>query len=51
MNRRLAGFLFLGTCVVLAVLLVTRRIGAVFGCFAFAAALAVCGGLSRGFRR
>lgn len=51
MNRRLAGFLFLGTCAILAFLLITHKIGALVSGFVFALALVVFGGLSRGFRR
>lgn len=51
MNGRTAGLVFLGVCVILALLLLTRTIGPVLSGAIFAIALAVLGGLSRGFRR
>lgn len=51
MNRRTASFLFLTICVVLALLLLTGRIGPETTGWAFAIALVVIGLLSRGFSR
>ncbi len=51
MNGRVAGFLFLGVCLILAVLLLTRTITPLVSGTVFAAALVVFGGLSRGFGR
>ncbi len=50
MSRRVALGLYLGVCVVLAALLVTKAIAPVVGGGIFAIALVVLGGLSRGFR-
>ena len=51
MDRKLAGFLFLGVCVVIAALLLMQTISIVIGSAVFAIALAVLGGLSGGFRK
>lgn len=51
MDRRTAGMIFLGTCLTLAVLLLTRTITPITSGWAFAVALALLGGASRGFRR
>jgi hypothetical protein len=51
MRRRPALSLFLGTCVVLALLLVTGAIRPVVAGGLFAIALVAFGGLSRGFTR
>jgi hypothetical protein len=51
MNGRLASLLFLGVCIVLAVLLLNHSIKPVVSGAIFAGALVVLGGLSRGFRR
>jgi hypothetical protein len=50
MSRNLALVLFLATCLVLAVLLLTQSISPIVGSSIFAVALVVFGGLSRGFR-
>jgi hypothetical protein len=51
MNRKYAGFIFLGICILLAILLLTRLISPlVSGCL-FAVALVVLGLLSGGFRK
>jgi hypothetical protein len=51
MKGKPAALLFLGICVVLAALLLTRCITSMMGSLAFALALLVLGGLSRGFKR
>ena len=51
MNRKPAGLLFLGVCVALAVLLLTRTIPPVVSGAVFALALVTFGCLSRGFRK
>jgi len=51
MNRRTAGLLFLGVCIILAALLLTQRITPVASAAVFAVALVLFGLLSRGFRR
>ena len=43
MDRKVAGLAFLGVCIVLAVLLVTRRIGIVVSGALFAVALVLLG--------
>ncbi len=50
MNRKAAGFLFLAVCIGLAVLLILGVITPIVSACAFAIALAILGGLSRGFR-
>ena len=51
MNSKVARFLFLGVCVVLAALLLIRAISIVVGAAVFAVALVVLGGAFGGFRR
>lgn len=51
MNRRTAGFSFLGVCVILALLLVTETITPLISGGIFAGALVILGVLSRGFRK
>ena len=51
MTGRTASFVFLAFCVVLALLLLTGRIGAATTGWAFAIAMVVLGVLSRGFGR
>ncbi len=51
MRGRTAGFLFLGICIILAVLLLTEIIKPVLSGALFAAALVLLGGFSGGFRR
>ncbi len=51
MKGRIAGFLFLGICVLLAILLLAGAISPVVSGALFAAALVVLGGFSGGFRR
>lgn len=51
MNGRVAGFIFLAICVVLAILLLTRAIKPLSSGIIFAVALVVLGILSGGFRR
>ena len=50
-NSKVARFLFLGVCVVLAVLLLIRAISIVVSAAVFAVALVVLGGAFGGFRR
>ncbi len=51
MDGKVAAFAFLIVCLVLAVLLFLRAISPVASGAVFAIALALLGGLSRGFRR
>ncbi len=51
MTRNLALSLFLGTCILLAILLITRVITPLVSGIIFAAALVLFGGLSGGFRK
>ena len=51
MNRKLASFLLLSTCIILAVLLLTHLMSSFVSAIIFAIALVVFGGLSRGFRK
>ena len=51
MDRKVAGFVFLGVCVVLAVLLLMQVITPVISAALFAIALVVVGGASAGFRK
>jgi hypothetical protein len=51
MTRKLALSLFLGTCILLAILLITRVITPLVSGIIFAVALVLFGGLSRGFRK
>lgn len=51
MKGKTAGFVFLGICVILAVLLLTKAITPFQSGTAFAIALILLGGLSAGFRK
>ena len=51
MDRRIAAFIFLIVCVVLAALLLVHVITPVIASAVFAVALAIFGGASAGFRR
>jgi hypothetical protein len=51
MDGKVAAFVFLIVCLVLAILLLQRAISPVTSAVVFAIALAALGGLSRGFRR
>jgi uncharacterized membrane protein len=51
MNGNIAAFLFLGVCVILAILLLTDAIGPLLSGSIFAVALVLLGGLSGGFRK
>ncbi len=51
MNGRPAGYVFLGVCIVLAILLLTRTITTTASAWIFAVALVILGGMSRGFRK
>jgi hypothetical protein len=51
MKRQTAAFLFLGVCILLAVLLIAGSISPLVSGAIFAVALVLFGGLSRGFRR
>jgi uncharacterized membrane protein len=50
MNKKTAASLFLGICLILAILLFTKTITLLTSSYVFAIALVVLGGLSRGFR-
>jgi hypothetical protein len=50
MNKKPASRAFLGVCLLLALFLLTRTISPTAGGFLFAIALAIFGGLSKGFR-
>lgn len=50
MSGRISGFLFLGVCVILAILLIFSVIGPILSGSIFAIALVLLGGISRGFR-
>lgn len=51
MNRRLAVFLLLGTCLVIVLLLLSRWISFIVAAILFALALVILGLLSRGFTK
>jgi hypothetical protein len=51
MNRRKAGIFFLGTCLILAMLLLTQVVTPIVGAFIFAVALVAFGVPSNGFRK
>jgi len=51
MNGKTAAFLFVGVCVILAILLSSGIIGPLFSGSIFAIALALLGGMSGGFRK
>ena len=51
MNRKTAGFIFLGVCILLAILLLAKAITPLVSGMLFAVALVVLGLLSGGFRR
>ncbi len=51
MSGQTAGLLFVGVCIVLAILLLTSSVSFVLSGCIFAVALVLLGGLSRGFRR
>lgn len=51
MNKKSAALWFLGICVLLAILLITKVIDAIVSGIIFAIALVVFGGLSHGFRK
>ncbi len=51
MRGRIAAFSFLAVCIVLAILLLTHLITPIVSGGIFAAALAILGGMSSGFRR
>jgi hypothetical protein len=51
MNRKKAGFIFLGICFVNAVLLLTGSINLLDGGIIFAVSLVLFGGISGGFRK
>ena len=51
MDRRIAGFLFLGICMVLAILLLIKAITPLISGVIFAIALVLFGIFSRGFRK
>jgi hypothetical protein len=51
MNKKTAGLLFAGVCIVLAILLLAHSIKPIIGGVLFAFALVILGILSKGFRR
>lgn len=51
MNGKVAGFLFLGICIVLAILLITKIISPLISGSIFAIALVLLGGISRGVKK
>ncbi len=51
MTAKLAGSAMLGSSIVLAALMVAKLISVTTGCFLFAVALALFGGISRGYTR
>ena len=51
MNRKTAGIFFLGTCVILAILLLTQVLTPIVSAFIFAVALVAFGVPSNGFRK
>jgi uncharacterized membrane protein len=51
MDGKPAVWLFLGVCVILAILLLTKTISPLLSGCVFAVALVLLGGLSRGFKR
>ena len=51
MSGKTAAFLFVGVCVILALLLVTGLIGPLWSGSLFAVALVLLGGISGGFRK
>jgi hypothetical protein len=51
MKRKMAGFLFLGICIVLAILLLMKAISPIVSGCVFAVALVGFGIASRGFRK
>jgi len=51
MNRKAAGFIFLGICLILAILLITKLISPLLSGTIFAIALVLLGGYSKGFRK
>lgn len=51
MKNRTAGLLFLGVCIILAILLLTKTITMIVSGAIFAVALVIFGSLSRGFRK
>lgn len=51
MKGKTASFIFLGVCVILAALLLTKTITPIQSGTVFAIALVLLGGISRGFRK
>ena len=51
MKGKSAGFIFLGVCLVLSVLLLTQTVTPIISGGIFAVCLVIFGGLSRGFRK
>jgi len=49
MNRKTAAFLFLGVCLILALLLLTKTISPIISGFIFAVVLILFGSVSKGF--
>jgi hypothetical protein len=51
MSRQIAGFSFLGACIIIAILMLTQVVTPTVGVIIFAIALSVSGVSSDGFRR
>jgi hypothetical protein len=51
MSGKIAAFLFVGVCAILAILLVTGLIGPILSGSLFAVTLVLLGGISGGFRK
>lgn len=51
MNRKKAGIFFAGTCLILAILMVTQVLTPIMGALVFAVALVAFGVPSNGFRK
>lgn len=51
MKKNIAGLMFLGVCIILAILLITKLISPFVSGSVFAIALVLLGGFSKGFRK
>jgi ABC-type sulfate transport system permease subunit len=51
MNRKIAGFSFVGACIIIAILMLTQVVTPIVGGIIFAVALAASGVSSNGFRK
>lgn len=50
MNKKTAGFIFVGICIIIASLLLTQIVSPIVGTMIFAVTLVFFGGLSKGFK-